>query len=302
MQLISLYSYYNIANFGDALCCRLVELLSGQKIKHTPIGRAELSAVGSILFTGQGAFIKKHPLMSIQTLHDVKSWINNMVSPPMIIWGTGFIKECGEDFVCPVREMDVKATRGKLTADIMRRAGVLPPDVEVTYGDPGLLYPMLLDEEVPKKSFDVGVIPHFIDRVIGAEIATYLSSKGYAVKLIDVGHKNSLNVVREISACCTIISSSLHGLIVADAFGIPNRQMMLSMLSADENATVDDYSFKFRDYYSAYNMEMQPPVTLNEIYENSSCIAEFIERHYNVDMDEVKRVKKSLLSSFPFPK
>lgn len=300
--MISLYSYYDIANFGDALCCRLVELLSGQKIKHAPIGRAELSAVGSILFTGQGTFIKKHPLISLQTLHDLKGWVNNIVSPRMIIWGTGFIKECGEDFVCPVRKLEVVATRGRLTADIMRRAGVLPSDDEIVYGDPGLLYPMLLGDDVPMKRYDVGVVPHFMDRVIGSEIAAFLSDKGYNAKVIDVGQKDPLNAVREISACHTILSSSLHGLIVADALGIPNRQIMLSVLSADENTTIEDYSFKFRDYYSAFNMRMQEPIRLNEIYANSESIVDFIKQHYNVDIDEVNRVKEELLGTFPFPR
>ncbi len=48
-------------------------------------------------------------------------------------------------------------------------------------------------------------------------------------------------VCAEISACARILSSSLHGLVVADSYGIPNARLVLSnqIIGGD---------FKFRDY------------------------------------------------------
>lgn len=297
--MISLYSYHDIANFGDALGWRLVEYLSGQKVVHCTIGRAQLAATGSILFTGAGLFEKRHSLLSVQTLRDVKGWLNNLRSPALAIWGSGFINSCGADFVRPLRTMKLYATRGRLTADIFRRSGVFLSEEKLVYGDPGLLFPMLLDETA-QKTFDVGVVPHFVDSVMGKQLTECLSSRGVKTLLVDVGQSDPLNVVREISTCKTVISSSLHGLIVADAMGIPNRQVMLSLLSTSEKATFDDYAFKFRDYYSAYGMEMPRPMQANEVYSNPEQVADLIRRSYRVDKGAVEQVKKDLLDSFPF--
>jgi len=49
-----------------------------------------------------------------------------------------------------------------------------------------------------------------------------------------------LEVVRQIGSCKRIVTSSLHGMIVADAFGIPRRVEICNKL--------DGGTFKFRDY------------------------------------------------------
>lgn len=53
-----------------------------------------------------------------------------------------------------------------------------------------------------------------------------------------------MQVIRQIGRCRKIVSSSLHGIILADAFGIPRRtEMAASMASPWEGQ-----SYKFRDY------------------------------------------------------
>ena len=54
-----------------------------------------------------------------------------------------------------------------------------------------------------------------------------------------------LNVLRLIGSCTKVISSSLHGLIVADAFGIPRRAERFAGMEANRHEGGD---FKFRDY------------------------------------------------------
>lgn len=63
------------------------------------------------------------------------------------------------------------------------------------------------------------------------------------VTVIDV-EIDVMTVTRQIAACGLVLSSSLHGLIVADAFGIPNQRLKFSGKLKGED-------FKFSDYASA---------------------------------------------------
>lgn len=74
------------------------------------------------------------------------------------------------------------------------------------YGDPALLLPLMYKPKV-KKTKEVGYIPHLWDQ------------KNYT-DYIDVNLPWK-KFVREILACDRVVSSSLHGVIIADAYGIP---------------------------------------------------------------------------------
>ncbi|NEN94442.1 MAG: polysaccharide pyruvyl transferase family protein [Moorea sp. SIO3I7] len=76
------------------------------------------------------------------------------------------------------------------------------------------------------------------------------------VLLIDVT-RNPKEVIADITRCEAIASSSLHGLIIADAFGIPSIWMQLSN-------KVSGKGFKFKDYYSVFG-ETPNCLTGNEI-------------------------------------
>jgi hypothetical protein len=58
-------------------------------------------------------------------------------------------------------------------------------------------------------------------------------------------------VFRDVAACESILSSSLHGLITADSFGIPSAWIELS-------SKVLGDGFKFRDYFSSIGIRHEP--------------------------------------------
>ena len=76
--------------------------------------------------------------------------------------------------------------------------------------------------------------------------------KGESAALIDV-RMPPKDVVNAISRCNYVISSSLHGLIVADSLKIPN----LWVKSSD---SIIGGEFKYHDYYSCFNVERRPRV------------------------------------------
>jgi hypothetical protein len=60
-------------------------------------------------------------------------------------------------------------------------------------------------------------------------------------------------VVNDIYSCENIITSSLHGLVVADSYGINNG----CFKSRETNLAIHHMqdSFKFKDYYSVFDMD-----------------------------------------------
>jgi pyruvyltransferase len=111
--------------------------------------------------------------------------------------------------------------------------GIECPEV---YGDPALLLPMFFNPKVEKR-FAVGLIPHYADK---GHPWLERQRRDPQVRIIDV-QGGIQQFVAEVKACELIVSSSLHGLICADAYGIPNAWVMFSEL-------ILGGAFKFRDY------------------------------------------------------
>jgi pyruvyltransferase len=115
---------------------------------------------------------------------------------------------------------------------------------ELVLGDPGLVMNYVYPKKI-KKKYDLGIVPHFLDfnREEVQFLIKALSNK--KILLIDV-LKNPEEVINNIKSCKAIYSSSLHGLIIADAFNIPNARFFIKDTQPLE-------SFKWNDYYSVLN-------------------------------------------------
>jgi pyruvyltransferase len=138
----------------------------------------------------------------------------------------------------PLRFPNAKilSVRGRLTAE------ELGLSKSVSLGDPALLANELVP--LPEKKYDLGLIPHWTDR----ELAINPAYTKYLPQIIQVSD-DPLAVIAEIGACKKIVSSSLHGIILADAFGIPRRiELAPRMLS---HPAVEGGLFKWRDYHSS---------------------------------------------------
>ena len=148
------------------------------------------------------------------------------------VWGAGFISA---DAKPDGRPKKIHAVRGPLSREIFIRHGMECPPV---YGDPAILLSTILPRE-NSKEYRFGIIPHYVDKG-HPWISEQLASFGAETKIIDIESGIS-DVVDQINQCEFIISSSLHGLICADTYSIPNTRISLStdVLGGD---------FKFRDY------------------------------------------------------
>lgn len=124
----------------------------------------------------------------------------------------------------------VLAVRGKLTAASTK--GV-PKDVAL--GEPALLAPAWFRQRVTE--YDLGIIPHWSDKELWPRF-----DHGQLIDVTDHPEK----VIEEITKCKRIITSSLHVVAIADAFGIPRRLELFGQ------AKKEGGDFKFRDYQSVF--------------------------------------------------
>ncbi|CAM3026999.1 Polysaccharide pyruvyl transferase [Paracoccus aminovorans] len=147
-----------------------------------------------------------------------------------VVWGSGVITAT-KRFARPKRSL---AVRGPVTQDRLKRHGYDVPEV---VGDPGLCLPFF-HEGSSEKSHRLGVIAHVIDGLFWRSVEKFLP-EGVKVIHLDKGFES---VIDEITSCECTISSSLHGVIVSHAYGIPCAwvKSCASALSGD-GAKFDDY-------------------------------------------------------------
>jgi GT2 family glycosyltransferase/glycosyltransferase involved in cell wall biosynthesis len=160
------------------------------------------------------------------------------------VWGAGIR---GGYFDPKIQHLKVHAVRGPLTAAILRERGIVVP---FCHGDPGLLWPELFPEigRLDPK-WDCGVVPHFREWINSPE-----SFYPPNVKIISPT-RDALAVLDEIRQCRKIVASSLHGIICAEAIGIPVEPYKLDGPNAEPD-------FKYADYYAASGREWQPHASI----------------------------------------
>ena len=159
--------------------------------------------------------------------------ILNLASPSTVVWGSGLAS--GSDIVN--KDARILALRGPLSGSVARAAGAIVPEV---YGDPAMLLPRLMPHHGCPTD-DLGIICHYIDRADAPKIA--------GARYIDV-FADIEDIATDICCCRHIISSSLHGLIAADAYGIPTAWAKGTPLPGDDT--------KFYDHMEAVHAVADP--------------------------------------------
>lgn len=250
------HSDVNQRNFGDYLSADLVEIFSGRNVVFADIKHADMIAIGSVLGREKKA----------------KNW---GIKHKLHVWGTG---SGNRDDVFSPRHY-YHAVRGLKCKEQIQGLKDQP-----LMGDPGLLSPWLVKPQ--GKKISVGIIPHLSHQ--NSPQITALLTRIPKSKLIDV-YSPVKQVLEEISSCDFVLSSSLHGLIVADAYGVPNQWLTLERNS--------DWEFKFEDYYSSFGLFDQMPVTPIEILQSASWSFEDYINAYR--RPGIEALQEGLIAAFP---
>lgn len=271
----SLKVYYaKVPNMGDILNVMIIEDLFGYKVERRTYLTGELAAIGS----GLGQFtLRSNPLFALAER------VLGVLFPKVAVWGMGFICYKQQDTPFYRKQMRFAAVRGQLSKARVEK--ILGRKLDIPMGDAGILSSYLLKEKVEKK-YKVGIIAHFKeqDEPVFAQLVSAYENSTY----IDVRQHPSV-VIKQIAECECIISSSLHGLIIADSLGIPNIHIVVS------DKLLGD-GFKFDDYYSAYGLK-HPYLDLKK---DSFPTLEWVKENYKLTTEMVDAKKRDMIRSFPF--
>ncbi len=227
-----------IANWGDDINYWFLQEISESRIISYDLSmRTRLFNTPYVMGIG-----------SILTMFD----INNS-----IIWGSGILLP-NKPFRGKPKE--VRAVRGPLTRQKLLESGI---DCPAVYGDPALLLPLYYRPNVEKK-YKLGVIPQY-DSNKNPLLDSLRNDP--EVTIIKIGeYEHWLDIVDQICMCETIMSSSLHGLVLAEAYKIPN---VWTHLAGDNPL---DF-FKYHDFFLSLGNDREPLcfndyVTKESVYEH----------------------------------
>lgn len=216
---------------------------------------------------------------SLSTVYTAAGSILRHAAENCIVWGSGIISR-SDRFPRPHK---VLAVRGPQT---QRRMHELGYDCPTVFGDPAILLPLFY---MPRSDtrHRVGVVPHFVD----FERASALFGGTADVHMIDVTRPVE-EVVDAIASCEFIVSSSLHGLIVAQAYGVPAAWVEFS-------DGLDGDGVKFADHYEAGGVPFAPRPHLVDGVRTRADLEVLV---CDAPQPDLTSLKEPLLKACPFPR
>lgn len=244
-------------NLGDALSPVMVALLSSLPIVHTRLNASStrMAAVGTI---GQ-----------------------SLQNGDVTVWGTGVSGHRPAPADNPSERIPftpypgtryrVAATRGPVSRALLREENAIGPAV---FGDPVWLLPQFYRPQLEKK-WELGVIVH-LSELDGTELESEVRSDFLRYQIPEE-FRDSIHIIRtrteisaaalrgrldEILSCRRIVSTSLHGMVFAESYGIPclyfsprGRESGLVNRPLDPN---DGYDLRFTDLYQGLGLQQLP--------------------------------------------
>lgn len=146
---------------------------------------------------------------------------------------------------------DYRAVRGPLTRELVLKSGGLCNPV---YGDCAWFLPQLYRPTLSRTNYRYGLVRHLAHGKIAID-----ENKILDISLARVGDLDIENFIDEMHQCERILTTSLHGLITAHAYGIP---AIHCAIAGESNALPGDGT-KFADYCLSVGMEPYEPVVID---------------------------------------
>lgn len=193
--------------------------------------------------------------------------ILHFASSGATIWGSGINGKVSPERFQAVN-LDVRAVRGPKTAQFLTNKGIRTPTV---FGDPGLLVPHLFpDRFKPAPETDYVVVPNLHDlKNVDPSLPIVSPTQGWNT------------VIDQILRARYVVASSLHGLVIAEAYGIPAQYVRF---------TETESPFKYLDYYlgtGRKESDFKPATSVKEALDTGG-------------MPPLQRDIKPLLDAFPW--
>lgn len=172
----------------------------------------------------------------------------------------------------PLRKYDIRAVRGPVTRQILIGCGYQCPAI---YGDPAIIMPLIYDETVSEKKYDISIILHY-----------HVNNEDFTqseCNYIHIGTTDYKKVIQEMKLSRKIISSSLHGIILAETYGVP-------AVFLNTGDYVDKALMKYYDwYYSTGRMCVKIATTIEEAIAMEP-----------MPLPDLTELREKLMNSFPY--
>lgn len=201
----------------------------------------------------------------------VKSYQN------MTIWGSGVERELPQRVrrffqKSWHRKLDIRAVRGPMSRAYLMKLGHKCPEV---YGDPAILMPLIYSKlAIGRGKYDISIVPQLVTE-------QGIREKYPDAHIISMNTNDYKSVIDQIVQSKLIISSSLHGVILADAYGVP---------SIWYRGLGKDIDFKYKDYYASTGRTVEKiPTTIEEAMDCEP-----------LPLPDLKPLQEGLLNSFPY--
>ncbi len=188
------------------------------------------------------------------------------------VWSSGLIleKSFKLNILFKIRKLDIRAVRGPLTRKVLVQAGYKCPEI---YGDGAILMPFIYQPECTTKKYNISLVAH---RDFPIDLDESFNIHKINIKTID--YKSFID---EIVASKLIISTSLHGIILAETYGVP------AIWVKNDRVGV----FKFYDWYAATNRSHVQPV---------SSVEDALNTTPPEPIANLQELQEGLIKSFPY--
>ncbi|TXE05871.1 polysaccharide pyruvyl transferase family protein [Gelidibacter salicanalis] len=203
------------------------------------------------------------------------------VNKKCVVWGSGIIQKKQV-----VKAASFLAVRGPQTRQNLIAQGHEVPEV---YGDPAILMPIYYHPTKADKRYRLGIVPHYNDYKQVHEMYHGTAD----ILVIDLMTMDIEATTDLFLQCEHIISSSLHGLIIAHVYQIPAVWVEFSdKLFGD--------GIKFQDYFESVAMAPYKPNQLQRLFELDVLLQFFDTENSLPKPSAVKKLQEDLMSVCPF--
>lgn len=176
-------------------------------------------------------------------IFSVGSIIAHIKQPGTVVWGSGLIKRPTAKQINTLKNSipkEVLAVRGYKTYSTLRKKAGW--NVPKNLGDPALILPSYYEPNtLSGTARKIGFVPHYKHK----PFARWTDKK---LNIVGV-ERDVEDVVDDIASLSCCVSTSLHGIIVAHAYGIP-----WTWLRIEDSTLVGD-QFKFEDFFTVLDRE-----------------------------------------------
>ena len=255
MKLLNLISYRDTrgcgnGNFGDELSSIILKFL---------LKKYSITDIKIVL--------NKSKKINLVFIGSLVGWANKNYNNIHIL-GSGIRTEI--DKIKKNIKMKIYSVRGPLTKQYLEKFNY---QVSSIYGDPALLLPNFYNpNKISLCKNKIGVVGH---------LTNFHKYKDIPDNYIMINPTwNWEKVVDYIYSCDIILSSSLHGLIIADAYNIPNIWL--------DEFPLNEGHFKFKDYFLSQNRKYE---SINSIYDYNN-----IEPYKNGNTIDLNKIETAFIS------